>query len=213
MGALADQLLIVAILINFVILGTARLTFAVQAVALQGVILGILPALLYPLSWHIGFIIVIIVLAKGVLIPLLVNSAIHKAKIKREVDPFIGYISSLVLGALCTALAFIFARNFPLTQAHRGLLLVPVSIATLMAGFLILTTRRKAIFLVIGYLVMENGIFIFGLLLAEAMPTIVETAAILDLLVGIFVMGIVMNHIGREFSSLDVSRLTTLKER
>lgn len=213
MDALADQLLVVAILINFVILGTTRLAFAVQAVALQGVILGILPALLYPLSWHIAFIIVIIFLAKGVLIPLLINSAIHQAKIKREIEPFIGYISSLILGALCTALAFIFARHFPLIKAHQGHLLVPVSIATLMAGFLVLTTRRKAIFLVIGYLVMENGIFIFGLLLAEAMPTIVEAAAILDLLVGIFVMAIVMNHIGREFSSLDVSRLTTLKER
>jgi hydrogenase-4 component E len=89
---------------------------------------------------------------------------------------------------------------------------VPASIATLLAGFLILTTRRKAISQVIGYLVLENGIFIFGLLLADAMPIMVEAGALLDLLVGTFVMGIVINHISREFSSLDTSRLTSLKE-
>jgi hydrogenase-4 component E len=89
---------------------------------------------------------------------------------------------------------------------------VPASIATLMTGFLILTTRRKAISQVIGYLVLENGIFIFGLLLAEAMPIMVEAGALLDLLVGTFVMGIVINQISREFSSLDTSLLTSLKE-
>jgi hydrogenase-4 component E len=81
-----------------------------------------------------------------------------------------------------------------------------------MTGFLMLTTRKKAISQVIGYLVMENGIFIFGLLLTEAMPVMVEAGVLLDLMVGIFVMGIVINHISREFSSLDTSRLTTLKE-
>jgi hydrogenase-4 component E len=59
---------------------------------------------------------------------------------------------------------------------------------------------------------MENGIFIFGLLLAEAMPIMVEAGALLDLLVGTFVMGIVINQISREFSSLDTSLLTSLKE-
>jgi len=72
--------------------------------------------------------------------------------------------------------------------------------------------RRKAISQVLGYLLMENGIFIFGLLLADAMPVMVEAGALLDLLVGIFVMGIVINHISREFSSIDTSRLSALRE-
>lgn len=95
---------------------------------------------------------------------------------------------------------------------HQNYMFVPASIATLMSGFLVLTTRRKAISQVIGYLILENGIFIFGLLLAEAMPIMVEAGALLDLLVGTFVMGIVINQISREFSSLDTSRLTSLKE-
>jgi hydrogenase-4 component E len=212
MGGIADQFLVLALLINFVALGTSRLGLAVRVIAVQGVVLGLLPALIHPFSWHIVAIVVLMLCVKGGLIPWLISNAIHKAEIKREVEPFIGYIPTLVLGAVCTALAFIFAKHLPMAPEHQGMLFVPASIATLMSGFLVLTTRRKAISQVLGYLLMENGIFIFGLLLAEAMPTMVEAGAVLDLLVGIFVMGIVLNHINREFSSLDTTRLTILKE-
>ncbi len=89
---------------------------------------------------------------------------------------------------------------------------MPVALSTLFAGFLLLTTRRKAISQVTGYLILENGIFVFAQLLHEAMPTLVEVGVLLDLLVGIFVMGIVMNHIQREFGSLDTERLSELRD-
>jgi len=212
MNSLADQLLVLCLLLNFAVLGTSRLAFSVRAVALQGVILGVLPALIHPFSWHLVLIVVSIILAKGALIPILIMRAIRKAEIQREFEPFIGYIPSLVLGALFTSLAFIFAARLPLAPEHEGLLFVPASIATVMCGFLVLMGRRKAISQVIGYLLMENGIFVFGLLLAGAMPLMVEAGALLDLLVGVFVMGIVINHISREFSTLDTSRLSALRE-
>jgi hydrogenase-4 component E len=212
MNSLADQLLVLCLLLNFAVLGTSRLAFSVRAVAIQGVILGVLPALVHPFSWHLVLIVVSIMLAKGALIPILIMRAIRKAEIQREFEPFIGYIPSLVLGALFTSLAFIFAARLPLAPEHEGLLFVPASIATLMCGFLVLMGRRKAISQVIGYLLMENGIFIFGLLLADAMPVMVEAGALLDLLVAVFVMGIVINHISREFSTLDTSRLSALRE-
>ncbi|RII26061.1 MAG: hydrogenase [Geobacter sp.] len=212
MNALADQLLVLSLLVNFIVLGTSRLAFSVRAVALQGVVLGVLPALIHPFSWHLVAIIIGMLLAKGLVIPWMIMNAIRQAEIRREIEPFIGFIPSLVLGALFTALAFVFASKLPLAPEHEGLLFVPASMATIMCGFLILMARRKAISQVIGYLVMENGIFIFGLILADAMPLMVEAGALLDLLVGVFVMGIVMNHISREFSSLDTSRLTALRE-
>ncbi|QWV94460.1 hydrogenase [Geomonas oryzisoli] len=212
MNSLADQLLVLCLLINFAVLGTSRLAFSVRCVAVQGVLLGTLPALVHPFSWHVSFIVVSIILVKGGLIPILIIRAIKKAEIEREFSPFIGYIPSLVLGALFTSLAFIFAAKLPLSPEHEGLLIVPAAAATLMSGFLVLMGRRKAISQVLGYLLMENGIFLFGLLLADAMPVMVEAGALLDLLVGIFVMGIVINHISREFSSIDTSRLSALRE-
>ena len=106
----------------------------------------------------------------------------------------------------------LFASTLPLAPQQSGSLLVPASLATLMSGFLILTTRRKAITQVVGYLTLENGVFIFGLALVEAMPLIVEVGVLLDVLVGIFVMGIVIDHIQREFSSINTENLTTLRD-
>ena len=63
-----------------------------------------------------------------------------------------------------------------------------------------------------GFLQLENGIFIFGLLLVEAMPFLVEVGVLLDLFVGIFVLSIIIHHINREFSSQDTRRLSLLKE-
>ncbi len=212
MGAFADQLLVLVMLINFVLLGSSRIAFCIRAVAVQGVVLGILPGIIHPFSYHLAGITISIILAKGVIIPYLIDKAVRQAQIKREIEPFLGYVPTLILGAVFTSLAFVFALKLPLAPEHQDLLFVPASIATLMTGFLVLTTRKKAISQVIGYLVLENGIFIFGLLLTEAMPVMVEAGALLDLLVGIFVMGIVINHISREFSSIDTSRLQALKE-
>ena len=212
MFTLADQLLVLVLLINFISLGTSRLIFSIRAVAVQGVILGILPGLMHPFSWHLVAITVVIIAVKGFVIPLLLSRAVRSAEIRREFEPFLGYVPTLLLGAIFTALSFGFAGKLPMLPEHQSFMFVPASIATLMTGFLVLTTRRKAISQVIGYLVMENGIFIFGLLLAEAMPIMVEAGALLDLLVGTFVMGIVINQISREFSSLDTSLLTSLKE-
>jgi len=194
MNSFADQLLVLVMLINFIALGSSRMAFSIRAVAVQGIVLGLLPGIIHPFSWHLVMISGGLIAAKGIVIPWLLSGAIHKVSIKREVEPFIGFVATLLLGAVFTALAFIFAAKLPLAPEHQGLLFVPASIATLLTGFLVLTTRRKAISQVIGYLILENGIFIFGLLLTTAMPVLVEAGALLDLLVGIFVMGIIVNH-------------------
>jgi hydrogenase-4 component E len=142
----------------------------------------------------------------------MLHKAMRDVHIKREVEPFIGLIPSMLLGAVATALAVALAQFLPLHGEHAAGLLVPTSLSTVLTGFLLLTTRLKAISQVLGYLVLENGIFIFGLLLVEAMPLLVEMGVLLDLLVAIFVMGIILNHINRQYSSLDTRALTTLKD-
>uniref|UniRef100_A0A831XLX7 Hydrogenase n=1 Tax=Geobacter metallireducens TaxID=28232 RepID=A0A831XLX7_GEOME len=212
MTSLVDQLIVLVMLINFAALGSGRLTVAIRATALQGVILGILPVLIHSFSWHLVVITGGLILAKGIIIPWLLAGAIAKARISREMEPYLGYVPTLLMGAILTGLSFVFAQRLPLAPEHQGLLFVPAAIATLLSGFLLLVARRKAISQVIGYLMLENGIFLFGLLLTEAMPVMVEAGVLLDLIVGIFVMGIIINQISREFSSIDTSRLTTLRD-
>ena len=212
MTTFADQLLVLVLLINFLALGTNRVNVSIRAVAIQGIALGLLPWIINEFSWHMLLIAAGMVATKGLIIPLLLTRAVRRVDIKREVEPYLGYIPVLLIGAVTTASAFAFTNRLPLAPQHQGLLFVPAAIATLLTGCLILVTRKKAITQVTGYLILENGIFIFGLLLTEAMPLMVEAGALLDLLVGIFVMGIIINQISREFSSIDTSRLSTLKD-
>jgi hydrogenase-4 component E len=208
-----DPVLVVVLLLNFFLLGTSRVRAMISGSAFQGIVLGSLPILMHgKISLEPSLIGLGAVLVKGVLIPGMLVKAMREAKIRREVEPLIGFLPSLLLGAAGTGLALLFADTLPLAPEHESSLLVPASLATVLTGFLILTTRRKAITQVVGYLVLENGIFTMGMGLVEAVPFLVEIGVLLDLFVGIFVMGIIINHINREFSSLDVARLTTLKE-
>ena len=131
---------------------------------------------------------------------------------ERENEPFIGFVPSLLLGAGGTIAAVAFARALPLLPEHAGTLLVPGAIASVLTGFVMLIGRAKAISQVCGYLILENGIYLFGLLLINATPLLVEAGILLDLTVGIFVIGIIVDRIQRAFDSLDTRKLTVLRE-
>jgi len=83
---------------------------------------------------------------------------------------------------------------------------------TVITGFILLIGRTKAISQVCGYLILENGIYIFGLLLIKAMPLLVEAGVLLDVTVGVFIIGIIVDRIQRAFDSLDTRKLTALRE-
>jgi hydrogenase-4 component E len=196
-----------------VALGISRIRALIRTVALQGIVLGAMPLFVHEhIDVRVVLVSLVTVAMKGMVIPAMLQKAMRDVQIKREVEPLVGLIPSMMLGATATALAVALAQFLPLAGEHIVGLVVPTSLATVLTGFLLLTTRLKAISQVLGYLVLENGIFIFGLLLLEAMPLLVEMGVLLDLLVAIFVMGIILNHINREFSSLDTRQLSTLKD-
>jgi hydrogenase-4 component E len=213
MHAIFDPLLVVIMLLNLFVLGASRLRSVIGASALQGVVLGVLTVTAHgELTLEVVALACAAVAIKGIVIPRLLHKAMRDVAIEREVEPLIGYIPSLLAGALGTALAVIFSETLPLITADKESLILPSSFATVLTGFIVLTTRRKAITQVVGYLILENGIFIMGLTLLDAMPFLVEVGVLLDLFVAIFVMGIIINHISREFRSTDVARLSSLKE-
>src|SRR3990172_6860929 len=208
-----NLLLVSVLLFNFLMLGTSRMRAVIHAAGAQGMLLGgdflVRQGASGPRAVALGIATAAI---KGIIIPRILVGALRSQPIRREVEPFVSFTTSLLLGALATGLAVLFAGTLPLAEADTGELLVPASLSTVLTGFIVLTTRRKALTQVVGYLTLENGIFIFGLTLVEAMPFLVEIGVLLDVLVGVFVMGVVVEHIVREFSSLGGDDLTELRE-
>ena len=214
MSGTVNLLIGLAMGLNLLALGTNRLPSLIRAVSLQGVVLGVMPLLMEhgQLDWRVMAIAVATIVGKGFIIPGLLRRAMRAANIDREVEPFIGFVPSLLLGAGGTIAAVALARALPLLPEHAGSLLVPGSIASVLTGFILLIGRAKAISQVCGYLILENGIYLFGLLLIHSTPLLVESGILLDLTVGVFVIGIIVDRIQRAFDSLDTRKLTTLRE-
>jgi hydrogenase-4 component E len=213
MAEIFDIVLILAVALNFVSLGVSRTRAVINAVALQGALIGAFTPFVHPETGLRGILLgAVTIVLKGRIIPTFLLHAMREADIQHEVEPVVGFIPSLLLGAVGTALAVAFSNTLPLTPEHSHLLLVPASFSTVWTGFLMLTTRRQAIMQVLGYLVLENGIFLFGLLLLEAMPFLVEVGVLLDVFTGVFVMGIIVHHINIEFDSISTAHLRSLKE-
>src|SRR5512135_1124292 len=197
---------------NFLAIGTASLRSCIRAAALQGLLVSVFALLFTGLTIRLALLVLVAAIIKAVVIPSMLFRALREVHIRHEVEPYLGLVPSVLLCAVGTGLTVLYADNLPLAPEHHDLLVVPAALSTMFAGFLLLTTRRKAISQVTGYLILENGIFVFAQLLHEAMPALVEVGVLLDLTVGIFVMEIVINHIQREFSSLDTERLAELKD-
>jgi hydrogenase-4 component E len=200
------------VLTDFWVLGTTRMSSVIRAAALQGAILAALPVALHPvLSLHTVGLATGTFLVKAILLPAFLHRAIREASVRREVEPVIGFTASLCVGAVAVALSFAVGQRLPLPEAQTALL-VPVALATVIVGLIVLTTRSKALTQVVGYLILENGIYVFGMSQAERVPFLVEVGVLLDVFVGVFIMGIVVFHINREFDSLSSAHLTELKD-
>jgi hydrogenase-4 component E len=213
MGGTLRLLVGLAMGMNLLALASNRLPSIIRAAALQGMILGVLPLLLNREAGGLIVVVAVLTIAiKGFLIPSLLRRALRAAQIDREVEPVIGFIPSLLLGAAATIGAVAVAGVMPLGHEPGSMLLVSGSFATVVCGFLLLLGRAKAIAQVCGYLILENGIYLFGLLLIGSTPLVVEAGILLDLTVAVFVIGIIVDRIQREFDTLDTRRLTALHE-
>ena len=199
--------------LNLIALASLRLPSMIGAAALQGMVLGLIPLLLNREgSWLVAAVGVLTIAIKGFVIPSLLRHAMRAARIDREVQPLLGPIPSLLLGAAAAIGAVAVGGAMPLRPDHPGSLLLPGSLATLVCGLMLLVVRTKAVSQVCAYLILENGVFLFGMLLIDVTPLVVEAGILLDLTVAVFVIGIIMDRIQREFDSLDTRRLTVLRE-
>ncbi len=209
-----DTLMVLAVLASLKLLGSSRLGSSIRTAAVQGAILGLVPVAANPagVPARLALLTAVAVGLKGVVFPWLLFRALRGARVRREVEPFVGYTASLTIGVLLLVASFWIASRVRLPGELASSLIVPVALSTILVGLFLVVSRKKAISQVIGYLVFENGIFAFGVGAAYEAPLLVEMGVLLDVFVAVFVMGIAIFHISREFDSIDTTRLETLRD-
>ncbi|MBI4791759.1 MAG: hydrogenase [Deltaproteobacteria bacterium] len=214
---ITDAFLAFVLLTVLLSLGSNRMMELVWLMAVQGIMVSLVPLFV---EQHQGMgpggilFLQIMILIKGVLIPGFMFIALQKVKIKREVEPFVGYHASLIIGLAFIVLSAYITDRLHITLPGGHALLLITAITTLASGLFLLMARRKAITQVIGYLMMENGIYLIGTALAKQTHTqyVVEFGVLLDLLVGVMIMGIVLHNINSAFDDVDTGLLGRLKD-
>lgn len=204
-------MMILLVLSDMALLGLSRLRTCISIVSFQGMLLGVL-ALIMQLSAITPRLILIAAasfLIKGFVFPFLLRRGIREAGTQHEIEPFVGYIMSVIAGLVMLGISFWLGAKLPLFAANT--LLIPAALTTLFTGLFLIIARKNALNQCLGYIIMENGIYTFGITSVAEIPLLVELGILLDVFVAVFVMGIAIYHINREFDHLDSDRLNILK--
>jgi hydrogenase-4 component E len=213
-----DMVLVLAILLDLGILAVSRLVTGVRLFAMQSLLIAFLPLLGEAaqggaLSLHAPLVTLCTLALKVVLIPYILIRIVRTGEIHAEITPLLGFTASVFVGASLVAVSFAVAARLPLPLTPLSSMIVPASFATLLIGLLVLISRLNAITQVLGFLLVENGIFLYGLMLLKSMPVLVELGILLDVFVGVFIMAIVVYHIRREFDHMDTDALSEAESR
>lgn len=211
-----ESILVITLLSVLLSLGSTRLISLVKIMALQGVMVSLTPLFLKGLeALGSGAIIFfqIMILIKGLLIPGLLYMAVNKIAIKREIEPFVGYHASILVGLVILIFSVFITSHLRLSLPAGHDMVLITAITTMAAGFFLMMARSKAITQVIGYLMLENGIYLIGTALTKHhILYVVEFGVLLDLLVGVMIMGIILHNINSAFDDVDTTLLGRLKD-
>lgn len=213
MQSLYEAMTILLVLLNFRLLGASRLDACVRTVAFQALVIGVLALLTHGFSWTwVPLLIVLVTLVKAIVLPGLVHKAMRETGVVKEMQPFVGYTVSVLIGVAMLVASFLAMRPLRVPLGEATQLLLPVTLFTLLTGLFLIVARKKAITQVLGFLTMENSIYLFGVAFAIQESWLVQTGVLLDVFAAVFVMGIMIYHINREFDDIDTGELSDLKD-
>lgn len=202
------------VLTNLCLPAAERQRLCMRLLAMQGFILGLMPLAVYsgPLDAHILGVTAAFTFIKGVLLPLLLLRTYRKLPPQPPTTPYIGNTLCVLAGLGGFVFSLWLNENLEVVANPLFHLVFPVAASTVFTGLLLIVTRKKALTQMFGYLVMENGIYLMGVPMAQSDAIWLEMTILLDLLAGVFVMGIAVHHIHRAFDSTDVDRFSSLRD-
>jgi len=153
----------------------------------------------------------LLLLLKVILIPNFLSNIVKKLKMNEGIGMFLNPLVSLLIAVFLTYLSYMFTTRIIAFKAEAQVISFAVSLSVTMIGLFIMIFRMKALSQVIGFLVMENGLFLAASALAGGMPFFVEIAIFMDVFVSVIIFGMFIYKINKLFTHIDVSKLNTLR--
>jgi hydrogenase-4 component E len=213
-GQLINLLAALLLLIAFAMLSQRRILSLINLFAAQGLVLAIGTLVV---AWssgqhHLYYSALITLGLKVILLPWILHRLIRRLNVKWDVETLINIPTTMLVGIVLVIFAFNLAA--PISQMAGAITksTLGIAMASVLLSFLMMITRSKAVPQVIGFLAMENGLFFAATSATYGMPMVVELGIALDVLVGMFILGIFFFQIRETFDSLDLRHMEKLKE-
>jgi hydrogenase-4 component E len=159
---------------------------------------------------NLVFVLLETIIVKVFTVPIFLNYIIKRNRMTREVEPYLPNFISLVI--VTTIIISTFFLSNTINDHHLNKIYFIVALSTLLTGLYIIITRGKIITHVMGFLVIENGVFILSLAVGNEMPMLVNTGILLDFFVCVLILGIFVNKLGDVFKEPDVDKLSQLRD-
>lgn len=189
-----------------------RLLTYLQMLVFQGLILfGVTYLTLTQVNpVNLAFILLETIVFKAVAVPWFINYIIKRNRITREAEPYLPNFVSLIIVTLIFVATIILSHAIQDENLDKTYFVVALS--TLFTGLYLIMSRKKIITHVIGYLIVENGVFILSLAVGNEMPMLVNLGIMLDIFASVLILGIFFNKIGDVLKNPDVNLLRNLKD-
>jgi hydrogenase-4 component E len=208
-----DVLLITFLISLFYVAIANRMMTYLKVLAFQGVVLFVVVFLqlseINPIN--LALILLETIVFKSVAVPLFMAYVLKRNNITRESEPFLPNFVSLIIVTLIVVVTILLANGVKDTNLDK--IFFVVALSSLFTGLYFIATRRKIITHVIGYLIIENGVFVLSLAVGNEMPMLVNLGIMLDIFASVLILGIFLNKIGDVFKDVDVDQLSSLKDR
>ena len=197
----------------FLLIARGNLRGQVRLFAAQSLFVAILAAVIavYARSAELFAVALGLVLVKVFIIPAILNRAVTRIGLQRSVAPYLGTPSAFLVCGLLVSIAFYVMDPITASNPLPTAAAVPLAFAGVLIGAFITVIRRRALTQVLGFLMLENGIFLLALLLTYGVPFIVEIGVFLDVLVAVLIMEVFIYRIKENFDSIEVGEMGRLK--
>jgi hydrogenase-4 component E len=209
---MTNVLLIIFIISLLYVAIANRIITYVRVLALQGFILfGVTFQQLQDIqTWNLVLILLETIVFKAIAVPFFLGYLIKRNRITRETEPYLPHFISLIIITMIIVITVLLANS--IQDTHLDKIFFIVSLSTLFTGLYFIASRKKIITHVMGYLMIENGVFVLSLAVGNEMPNLVNLGIMLDVFASVLILGIFLNKIGDVFKDVDVDQLSNLKD-
>ncbi|NLO52145.1 MAG: hypothetical protein GX103_13420 [Bacteroidales bacterium] len=156
------------------------------------------------------FILAETILVKSIIVPWFINKVRKRNNLKRTQEVSVPVFYSIIVVVISLVVSFLISNH--LNSSHIHTRYFTVSFASVLFGIYFIIIHKNIFSHVVGYLIIENGIFLLSLAVGSEMPMMVNLAILLDVLMGVLVLGVFINRIGDTFESTRIDQLSRLKD-